>query len=129
AASSSERSKESSRDCTTTATKHIEKVMCDSVTVTKPRSKPTATKSSSSDRPVMTSGMTSGANTMPVNRTRPRNRVYRVSASAAIVPSTVATVAEVTATRAVTQAASSRPRLLNSSTYHLVEKPAHTVTS
>jgi hypothetical protein len=31
------------------------------VTVQKPRSMPAATKSSSSDRPVITSGMTSGA--------------------------------------------------------------------
>ncbi len=49
AASSSERSKVIRRDCTTTATKHMEKVMCASVTVRKPRSSPTATKRSSSD--------------------------------------------------------------------------------
>ena len=61
AASSSERSKVTRRDCTTTATKHMEKVMWASVTVQKPRSRPMATNSSSSDRPVMTSGMTSGA--------------------------------------------------------------------
>ena len=61
AASSSERSKVTSRDCTTTATKHMVKVVWASVTVQKPRSKPMATNSSSSDRPVMTSGMTSGA--------------------------------------------------------------------
>ena len=44
-------------------------------------------------------------------------------------PSTVANVAEMTPTRAVTQAASMRPRLWNSETYHLVEKPPQTVTS
>jgi len=75
AASSSERSKVISRDCTTTATKHMVKVMCASVTVNKPRSRPIATNKSSSDRPVMTSGMTSGANTMPENSTLPRKRV------------------------------------------------------
>ena len=75
AASSSERSKVTSRDCTTTATKHMVKVMWASVTVRKPRSSPIATNSSSSDRPVITSGMTSGANTMPENSTRPRKRV------------------------------------------------------
>ena len=42
--------------------------------VQKPRSKPMATKSSSSDRPVITSGMTSGAKTMPENSVRPRKR-------------------------------------------------------
>jgi hypothetical protein len=49
--------------------------MCASVTVKKPRSRPIATNSSSSDRPVITSGMTSGANTMPENSRRPRKRV------------------------------------------------------
>jgi len=61
AASSIERSKVSKRDCTTTATKHMVSVVWASVMVQKPRSRPIATKSSSSDRPVMTSGMTSGA--------------------------------------------------------------------
>jgi hypothetical protein len=75
AASSSERSKLIRRDCTTTATKHMVKVMCASVIVRKPRSSPMATKRRSSDRPVITSGMTSGANTMPENSTLPRNRV------------------------------------------------------
>ncbi len=49
------------RDCTTTATKHIDSVMWASTTVQKPRAKPIATNSNSSDRPEMTSGMTSGA--------------------------------------------------------------------
>ncbi|MNT91877.1 hypothetical protein D3C72_2330490 [compost metagenome] len=61
AASSIDWSKLRSRDCTTTATKHMVKVMCASVIVQKPRSSPMATNSSSSDRPVITSGMTSGA--------------------------------------------------------------------
>ena len=41
----------------------------------------------------------------------------------------VANVAEMTPTRAVTQAASIRPRFANIETYHLMEKPPHTVTS
>jgi hypothetical protein len=54
-------SKVTSRDCTTTATKHIAKVVCARVKVQKPRSKPIATNRRSSDNPVITSGMTSGA--------------------------------------------------------------------
>ncbi len=50
-----------SRDCTTTATKHIVSEVWAMVTVQKPRSAPTATNSSRSDSPVMTSGITSGA--------------------------------------------------------------------
>ena len=61
AASSKERSKDKRRDCTTTATKHMEKVTWARVTVQKPRSKSMATKRSRSDRPVITSGMTRGA--------------------------------------------------------------------
>src|SRR5690606_26693174 len=129
AASSSDRSKLRRRDCTTTATKHIEKVTWASVTVNIPRSSPIATNSNSSDRPVMTSGMTSGAKTIPENRKRPRKRGYRVSARAAIVPRTVATVAEMTAMRNVTQAASISCWLENNDTYQRVEKPPQTVTS
>ena len=61
AASSSERSKVMSRACTTTVTKHMVSVVCASVMVQKPRSRSMATKNSSSDRPVITSGMTIGA--------------------------------------------------------------------
>ena len=61
AASSSERSKVTRRDWTTTATKHMEKVIWARIMVHRPRSKPMATNNSSSDNPVMTSGMTSGA--------------------------------------------------------------------
>jgi hypothetical protein len=50
-----------SRDCTTTATKHMVKVMCAKRHRPEAAVEPTATNSSSSDRPVMTSGMTSGA--------------------------------------------------------------------
>ena len=61
AASSSERSSVINRACTTTVTKHIVNVVCASMTVMNPRSSPIATKNSSSDRPVMTSGITIGA--------------------------------------------------------------------
>ena len=50
-----------SRDCTTTVTKHIVKVVCARLIVQKPRSISTATNRSSSESPVITSGITSGA--------------------------------------------------------------------
>ena len=49
------------RDCTTTATKQSVSVVCAITMVQKPRSISTATNSNSSDSPVMTSGITSGA--------------------------------------------------------------------
>ena len=52
-----------------------------------------ATNSSSSDRPVITSGITSGAVTRPANSVRPRKRPKRASAKPASVPSTSAPVA------------------------------------
>ncbi|MNJ76369.1 hypothetical protein D3C77_736370 [compost metagenome] len=52
-----------------------------------------ATNSSSSDRPVITSGMTSGAVTMPPNSVRPRKRGMRVSTKAASVPMATAAMA------------------------------------
>jgi hypothetical protein len=61
AASSRLRSSAPSRDCTTTATKHRVSVVCAIVTVQKPRSAFSATNNSSSESPVMTSGITSGA--------------------------------------------------------------------
>ena len=61
AASSRLRSSAPSRDCTTTATKHMVSVACAMVTVQKPRATSSATDSSSSDSPVITSGITSGA--------------------------------------------------------------------
>ena len=44
-----------------TVTKHIVTVVWASITVQKPRSRPIATNNSKSDKPVMTSGITSGA--------------------------------------------------------------------
>ncbi|MNF98699.1 hypothetical protein D3C84_815700 [compost metagenome] len=52
-----------------------------------------ATNSSSSDRPVITSGMTRGAVTRPPNRVRPRKCGIRVSTKAAVVPSATAAMA------------------------------------
>ncbi|MNY64246.1 hypothetical protein D3C86_2013250 [compost metagenome] len=52
-----------------------------------------ATNSSSSDRPVITSGITRGAVTMPPNRVRPRKWGIRVSTKAATVPSATAAMA------------------------------------
>ena len=60
---------------------------------------------------------------------RPWKRPKRTSVIAASVPSMVATVAEMSATRSVTQAASRSAALWKSETYHLVENPPHTVTS
>ena len=66
---------------------------------------------------------------MPENSVRPRNRPERTSTIAAMVPSTVATVEEMTATLSVIQAAFRNAVSRNSSPYHLVEKPDQTVTS
>src|SRR5690349_18038325 len=60
AASSTLRSNEARRDCTTTVTKHMVSVVCAAVTVRKPRSTSAATNISSSDRPVITSGIKIG---------------------------------------------------------------------
>ncbi|CUK21008.1 hypothetical protein RUE5091_04580 [Ruegeria denitrificans] len=61
AASSSDWSNVTRREETTTETKHIEKVVCASTMVRMPRSSPIPMNNSNSDRPVITSGMTSGA--------------------------------------------------------------------
>jgi hypothetical protein len=61
AASCRLRSNVTSRDCTTTATKQRVSVVCAITMVQKPRSISTATNNRSSDRPVITSGITSGA--------------------------------------------------------------------
>ncbi len=66
---------------------------------------------------------------MPENSVRPRKSAPRDSATAASVPSTVASVAEVTATRKLIQAASSMARSLKSSAYQRSDQPPHTVTS
>ena len=87
------------------------------------------TKSSSSDRPVITSGITIGAVTRPVNSVRPAKRPCRASASADTVPRPVASTADSAATRSDTQAAASNGASASSTPYHRVEKPPQTVTS
>ncbi len=72
--------------------------------------------------------MTSGAETMPENRVRPRKRRKRTSATAASVPSTSAMLALMAAICRLSQAAPSSCGSLNRAPYHLVEKPDQTVT-
>jgi hypothetical protein len=66
---------------------------------------------------------------MPENGVRPLNRAPRESATAASVPSSVAKVAEATATLKLIQAASSMARSLKSSAYQRSDQPPQTVTS
>ncbi len=101
-----------------------------STMVQKPRAKPIATNRSSSDRPVITSGIDQrrvdhageerAAPEAAVADQRDRRRACRAPSP---------TVAERSATRSVTQAASSSASFWKSATYHSVEKPPHTVTS
>ena len=71
------------------------------------RRRPWLTNSSSSDRPRITSGMTSGAEIMPAKKVRPGKRAIRVSTTPAMVPRISARVEDSAATRSVTQAESS----------------------
>ena len=87
------------------------------------------TNSSSSDRPVITSGITSGAVVRPENSVRPLNGPNRASTMPASVPSTTASVAEIAATRRLSHAAFRIWSFCSSSPYHFVENPPHTVTS
>ena len=87
------------------------------------------TSISSSDRPTTTSGITSGALTMPENTVRPVKRLYLTSANAAIVPITT----EPQAVRKAICRLSHRPcrisRSFASAAYHLSVKPRHTLGS
>ena len=94
-----------------------------------PKSCSIATNSSSSDSPVITSGITSGAVVIPDNSVRPLKRPKRASTRPASVPRITAPVALRLAILMLNFAALSICCSWNSSTYHLVEKPAHTVTS
>ena len=90
-----------------------------------------ATNSSSSDSPVITSGMTSGAVVMPASSMRPRKRPKRASAMPASVPSTTAAVADMSAIRIDSQAAPRICSLCTSAAYHLSVgecAASHTVT-
>src|SRR6202521_1732559 len=137
AASSSASSNPARRDCTTTVTYAMQKVMWASVMVTAPTpfgqpiSCSVATNNSSSDRPVMTSGMTIGAAVIPASSMRPRKAPRRASAIPASVPSTTAALAEISAMRIDSQAARRICSLLSSATYHLRVgecAASHTVT-
>ena len=66
---------------------------------------------------------------MPEKSVRPGKRPSRASARPASVPSTSATLEETKATFSVIQAASSSSSFCTIAAYHLVENPAHTVTS
>ena len=134
AASSSDSSICASRDCTTTVTKAIANVTCAMMIVVMPRpagqpiSCSSVTNSSSSDRPVITSGITSGAVVMPDSSVRPRNGPKRARIMPANVPSTTASVAETAATLRLSHAASRICWFWISAPYHFVEKPPQTVT-
>ena len=66
---------------------------------------------------------------MPENSVRPRKPSPRVNATAASVPSTVASVADTAATRRLMKVAFSIARSLKNSTYQRSDQPPHTVTS
>src|SRR5579863_2445767 len=87
------------------------------------------TNSSSCVIPVMISGITSGALTIPVSSSRPGKDVKRTSAIAASVPMTTAPVEAASPTSTDNSAASSTWRLCSSCPYQAVEKPPQTFTS
>ena len=87
------------------------------------------TNSSSWVMPVMISGITSGAFTMPVSSNLPRNSGNRTSEIAAKVPRITAPVETATPMRSDSHAASRTCWLCTSCVYQLVEKPPHTLTS
>src|SRR3984957_6196229 len=116
----------------------MENVMCPMVMVVMPRpaGQPIncsrATNSSSSDRPVMTSGMTKGAVVMAFSVKRPRNWLKRANPNPASVPRITDPEALMTATLSDIQAASSISSLLSSAWYHLRVgelAASHTVTN
>ncbi len=116
------------RALTTTVAYDIPIIRWPSQIVTSPRSgKPIAcwiaTSISSSDRPWITSGITSGALTMPEKNVRPVNRRYLTSENAAIVPRTTEPLADSSAILND----SHRPLMISESSasfaYHSSEKP------
>ncbi|MNV45813.1 hypothetical protein D3C71_1376210 [compost metagenome] len=134
AASSSERSSSCSREDTTTVTNDRVKVTCAIQMLVTPRAgkpgiPPIATSKVISEKPRITSGITSGAVISAPNIVLPGNRLNRVITIAAIVPSTVAAHAVQNATFRLIHSASRICRLLNSSPYQRVENPDHTVAS
>ncbi|VEB42328.1 Uncharacterised protein [Chromobacterium violaceum] len=79
--------------------------------------------------PCITSGITSGALTMPVNSVNSRKRPKRPSTKPTQVPITTDAVAVISAIFRLSQAALISSSSSSSAAYHLVEKPDHTVTS
>jgi hypothetical protein len=76
----------------------------------------------------MTSGMTSGAEIMPLNSVRPLKRPKRTSARPASVPRIIAKEAFTVAIFRLSAIASQTSSLSNRTPYHLVEKPPQTGT-
>src|SRR5271168_1756238 len=116
----------------------MEKVMCAMVMVVMPRpaGQPincsSATNNSSSDKPVITSGMTKGAVVMAFKVNRPRNWLKRASPKPASVPKMTDPEALMRATFTEIHAASRISSFCSSATYHLSVgewAPSHTVTS
>ena len=75
----------------------------------------------------MTSGITSGAATMPANRVRPKKRRYLTSANAASVPSTTDEQAVTNAIFSESQSPASSSRSEASAPYHFSVKPCQTL--
>ena len=132
AASSSDLSSSDRREDTTTVTNARVKVTC-AIQMDrmppglKPTNSPSDTNISRIDRPMITSGITSGAVISAPNSVLPGKRRMRVITSAAMVPSTTAAVAVQNATLMLIHAARSILSSRNSSPYHLNEKPDQTV--
>ncbi len=82
----------------------------------------------SSERPVMISGITSGAVIMPDSSSRPRSRATRCRASATMAPSAVAKVALTNAIRKLRNAAESSLSSCRRLAYQRSENPPHSVT-
>ncbi|GHD68229.1 hypothetical protein GCM10007164_09590 [Luteimonas padinae] len=108
--------------------------MCASVMVTMPRSgQPKAccrvTNSSSELRPIITSGMTIGAEFIRLSSPRPGNFPKRDSASPQAVPRNTAAVAVSAAIRKLRCTASSSCWFSSSAVYQRVENPPQTVAT
>ncbi|HEX3410724.1 MAG TPA: hypothetical protein VHT00_03305 [Stellaceae bacterium] len=86
------------------------------------------TNNSSSERPRITSGTTSGASNANPNTSRPGNRANRAMLKPAQVPSTRERVAALAATSRLVSAAVPNASFSNSAPYQRVENPAQTVT-
>lgn len=78
---------------------------------------------------MITSGITSGAYSIPENSVRPWKDPARVRATAASVPRMVAAVADIAATRRLIASADNMASSLKNSTYQRNDHPPQTVTS